>query len=396
MRGFSTARLPRIVFGEGRLAELPELVTSYGRRALLVIGSRFFAASPLFADVLEALAAAGVKCDHVEIAAEPSPAIVDQAVARFRPDRIEVVVAIGGGSVLDAAKAIAGLLPTGQSVLDHLEEVGRGIPYRGPALPLIAAPTTAGTGSEATRNAVISAPGRDGFKRSFRHDLLVPQVALVDPQLTWTCPSDVTAASGMDAITQLLEAYVSPNASPFTDPLATAGLAAAGPALVDAARAGAAPEGRPARSAMAYAALLSGICLAQAGLGAVHGLASPLGAFFPIPHGAACGTLVAAATAANIAALGDRAPGHAALSRYAEAGRALAGCGISDPEAARCDLIQRLARWTEELGMPRLGAYGVESQHVPWIVRHSRAGSMKTNPIELTDEELASILYQRL
>jgi len=396
MRGFSIARLPRIVFGEGRLVELPALIADYGARVLLVTGAPFVARSPLFAQLLAGLRTSGIESEQVEIAAEPSPAVVDAAVGRFRGDPIDVVVGIGGGSVLDAAKAIAGLLPTGRSVLDHLEEVGRDIPYRGPALPLIAVPTTAGTGSEATRNAVISVRGDQGFKRSFRHDLLVPQIALVDPQLTWTCPPEVTAASGMDAITQLLESYVSPQANPFTDPLAEAGLTAAQEALVPAVRDGATAAGRPARAAMAYAALLSGICLAQTGLGAVHGLASPLGAFFPIPHGVACGTLVAAATAANIRALQARAPQDKALTRYAHAGSRLTGISTTSAEAARSALVRQLEEWTDQLGLPRLATYGVAAHHFPQIVRHSRAGSMRTNPIGLTDEELTSILAQRL
>jgi len=226
------------------------------------------------------------------------PYKVDEAVKNYRHTGIELIVGIGGGSVLDAAKAIAGLLPYGNSVMDHLEGVGKGIEYQGPAMPFIAVPTTAGTGSEATKNAVLSRIGADGFKKSFRHDTLVPQVAIVDPDLLASCSAEIIAANGMDAFTQLLESYVSINANPITDALAISGITAFREGFfsvwenTDTAKSG--------RSQLAYAALLSGINLAQTGLGSVHGLASPLGAFFPMPHGVVCGTLVAEATAINI------------------------------------------------------------------------------------------------
>ena len=274
--------------------------------------------------------------------------------------------------------------------MDHLEGVGPELPYHGPATPFLAVPTTAGTGSEATKNAVLTAPG--GFKKSFRDDRLVAEWAIVDPDLLATCPPALIAADGLDAFTQILESFVSTRANPLTDALARSGIMAARDALPALHR----QQPAAARAPMAYASLVSGICLAQTGLGAVHGLASPLGAFFPIPHGVVCGTLVAATTASNIAALDSRAPDHPALPKYGEIGRRFAmQKGLSGPDA-RAFLVDSLRRWEAELALPRLAAYGIGESDLPRIVAASRGGSMKTNPIVLTDAELTDILACRL
>jgi alcohol dehydrogenase class IV len=306
-----------------------------------------------------------------------------------------VVAAIGGGSVLDAGKAIAGLLPSGRPVLDHLEGVGRGVPYTGPAAPLVAVPTTAGTGSEATKNAVLSERGPGGFKKSFRHERLVPRVALLDPELLATCPRPLWAADGMDAFTQLLESYVSARASPFTDALAWSGLEAFREGFWPAWE-GSHPDAAAGRGRMAYAALLSGITLAQAGLGSVHGLASPLGALFPIPHGVVCGTLVAEATAVNLRALRERTPASPALAKYARVAELLCGVPVDDPAAAGEALVARLRDWQERLELPRLSAYGMTPADLPRVVAGCRGGSMQTNPLVLTDAELSGLLEARL
>lgn len=327
------------------------------------------------------------------ITGEPSPNRVDEAVGAWRAEKIDVVVGIGGGSALDAAKAIAGLLKPGNSVMDHLEGVGPERAYSGPSTPFIAVPTTAGTGSEATKNAVLSMQGAAGFKKSFRDDKLVAEYALVDPDLLASCPPAVIAANGMDALTQLLESYVSTRAAPFTDSLAWGGMKAARDGLLalhadtgDAA----------ARERMAYAAMVSGITLAQAGLGSVHGLASPLGAFFPIPHGAACGTLVAAATRINIESLRARDPLNPALQKYAQVGRLLSKQGQLDQAEAHAVLIETLGGWTRALDLPSLTHYGVTAADIPRIVANSRGSSMKTNPLPLEDREIAAILAARL
>ncbi|UCE89549.1 MAG: iron-containing alcohol dehydrogenase [Pseudomonadota bacterium] len=392
---FNVAALPRIVFGPGRIAELPDLLRPFGKRVLIVTGARSFRTTSRWT-ALGAALESGFTRQEITVDDEPSPALVDAAVHRFGGQDIEVVVGIGGGSVLDAAKAIAGLLPFGNSVLDHLEGVGRGIAYTGPALPFIAVPTTAGTGSEATKNAVLSVRGEGGYKKSFRHDTLVPRIALVDPDLLASCPAAQVAANGMDAFTQLLESWVSLKASPFTDALAWSGMQQVARGFIDAWRGGDSHAARAGRAAMAYASLLSGITLAQAGLGSVHGLASPLGAFFPIPHGVACGTMLADATRINIAALKARAPESPALPKYAAAGRLLANRPDLDDEPARESLVAQLSEWTELMGMPRLSHYGVVDSDTDRIVADSRGSSMKTNPVVLADEEIAALIRARL
>lgn len=392
---FSVARLPEIRFGAGRIGETAEVLAQFGRKALVVTGGRSFVSTPHWARLQESLAAHGIAFETLQVTQEPSPELVDSAVTRLRDAGIDVVAGIGGGSVLDAAKAIAGLLATGNSVMDHLEGVGRGVPYAGPALPFVAVPTTAGTGSEATKNAVLSVQGSDGFKKSFRHDELVARVAIVDPDLLASCPKDLVAANGMDAFTQLLESYVSTNASPFTDALALSGLKAFRDGFWLAWEAGH-PREREGFCGTAFASLMSGITLAQAGLGSVHGLASPLGAFFPIPHGVVCGTLVADATALNIRALRQRAPQSPALKKYADISRLLADTPTAS-DAHACDaLTELLCAWTDRLQLPRLREFGVEDSHIDKVVQGSRGGSMRTNPVVLNDAELADLVRTRL
>ena len=393
---FSIAALPSLILQEGSLGRLPELIRQYGRRVLILVGRSSFSASDKWLQLQRELDAAGIHYLSFQVRGEPSPQLVDEAVAQFYSAQIEVVVGIGGGSVLDAAKAIAGLLPFGNSVLDHLEGVGKGIAYTGPSLPLIAVPTTAGTGSEATKNAVLSVQGPEGYKKSFRHDSLVPRIALLDPSLLASCPADLIAAQGMDAFTQLLESYLSIRANPFCDALALSGLQAFRQGFWPAWLGGDGDEARKGRAAMLYAAYLSGVTLAQVGLGSVHGLASPLGAFFPIPHGVVCGTLVAKATEVNIRALRNRAPHSQALIRYAEVGRLLTeNESLSDAEAAD-NLVSLLEEWTERLQLPRLSDYGVRDTDIARIVAHSRGNSMLTNPLVLTDEEIAEVVRARL
>lgn len=390
---FSLSRLPRIEFGPGALAKLPAIARSYGKRAVLVTGAGSLKKSPFWPAVTNGLKAQGMTWLHLAIPGEPSPQMVDEAVRALHSESIDVVIGIGGGSALDAAKAIAGLLKPGNSVMDHLEGVGPELPYTGPATPFIAVPTTAGTGSEATKNAVLSVQGPDGFKKSFRDEKLVAEYALVDPDLLTTCPPAVIAANGMDAFTQLLESYVSSRAAPLTDSLAWGGMKAARDGLLalytDA-------GDTVARERVAYAALVSGITLAQAGLGSVHGLAAPLGAFFPIPHGVVCGTLVATATRVNIDAMHARAANHPALEKYAQVGRLLSRQGQLNQATAHAALIDTLEAWTRTLQLPTLAHYGVTHADIPRIVANSRGSSMKTNPVHLEDGEIAAIVSARI
>jgi alcohol dehydrogenase class IV len=391
---FSVARLPRIEFGAGTRELLPSVAAQYGRRLLLVTGGRSFSDSEAGCQLIATLLAQGFQVTTFQVAGEPSPRLVDGAVARWREAAIDAVVGIGGGSVLDAAKAIAGLLKPGNSVMDHLEGVGPEKRYSGPSTPFIAMPTTAGTGSEATKNAVLSDRGENGFKKSFRDDRLVAEYAIVDPDLLAGCPPPLVAANGTDAFTQLLESFVSLRASPLTDALALSGIRAVRDGLVAWYEGG---EGAAAgREKMAYAALLSGICLAQAGLGSVHGLASPLGALFPIPHGVACGTLLAAATRCNIEVMRQRDPANVALAKYAEVGRLFRGRSDVKEDEALDFLVETLQTWTRRLDLPTLGALGVESADLPRIVADCRGSSMKTNPVELTDAEVSRLLEESL
>lgn len=391
---FSIARLPRIEFGSGRIAQLPAIAARYGRRLLLVTGGRSFTATPQWEALLLALEDAKFGTDHIRITGEPSPDEIDAVVRLYHRHAFEVVIGIGGGSVLDAAKAIAGLLKPGNSVMDHLEGVGPELPYRGPTTPFIAVPTTAGTGSESTKNAVLTRHGPDGFKKSFRDEALMAEYVIVDPDLLATCPPDLIAANGMDALTQLLESYVSARANPLTDALALTGLEAVRDGLFDWYRGA---EGAAAgRGKMALAALLSGICLAQTGLGSVHGLAQPLGSFFRIPHGVVCGTLLAAATQINCEALLAREPDHPALTKYAIIGRLLGADPGASVESACRFLVETLQEWTRLLNLPHLRELGIAETDLARIVANSRGSSMKTNPVLLSDAEIERILRMRL
>jgi alcohol dehydrogenase class IV len=390
---FSIARLPRIEFGVGQIEKLPALITPYGRTVLLVSGARSLQQSGAWRCITESLKSAKISWHAVSVTGEPSPQMVDEAVAAHQASGIDLVVGIGGGSVLDAAKAIAGLLRVGDSVMDYLEGVGPEKKYQGPAVPFIAVPTTAGTGSEATKNAVLSVAGEAGFKKSFRDERLVAEYALIDPDLLTSCPPALIAADGMDALTQLLESYVSIRANPMTDALAWSGLRAARDSLL--------PwyensgNQTDARSGMAYAALMSGITLAQTGLGSVHGLASPLGAFFPIPHGVVCGTLVTAATRINIDAMLSREPDNPALDKYAQVSELLCQQRFATQEQAWEELLKLLDAWTQRMQLPSLDNYGIGNADFARIVEHSRGSSMKTNPVVLSDEEITAVLKQR-
>lgn len=391
---FSVARLPRIEFGSGAFRRTADITEQFGKHALIVTGARSFPKSENWHQLLQQFTASNIHYEHVSIDGEPSPEMIDAAVNEYATTNIEVVVGIGGGSAMDAAKAIAGLLRVRQSVMDFLEGVGPELLYKGPAVPLIAIPTTAGTGSEATKNAVLSKQGHDGFKKSFRDDKLVAEVAIVDPDLLSSCPREVIAANGMDALTQLIESYVSIKANVFNDALGISGLRAARDGLVNLYQSAGADAA--ARERMAYASLISGINLAQTGLGSVHGLASPLGAFYPVPHGIVCGTLVATATRTNINAMLERDPDNVAIERYARVSEVLSQRRFKSTDEALDQLVELLMKWTYDLQLEKLSRYGLKSSALDHVVAHSRGSSMKTNPIVLTDEEIKSILIERM
>jgi alcohol dehydrogenase class IV len=354
-------RVPQEVhFGRGEVRKLPEIVARFGHRAFVVTGSR--SAPITLPDAV-----------RWSVHGEPEIGTADEGARLCRESGCDVVVAIGGGSVLDTAKASAALAPNGGEALDYLEGVGRGRVLERPSLPFIAVPTTAGSGSEATRNAVLRVPDVQ-VKRSLRSEFMVPRVALIDPALSESCPLPVAASAGLDALTHLIEGYVSIGAQPTTDALALKGIVLAAQGLVGLSR------GKPDVESMSLASFWGGIVLANAGLGAVHGLVAPLGGRFAVPHGVGCACLLTATMRTNIQALQERAPDSPALKRYAEIQRE-----VPDLDRLRADL-----------GMSSLGAFGLSSDQFSAVIAGSRAGSMNYNPIVLTDGELERILTDSL
>ncbi|SDG54676.1 iron-containing alcohol dehydrogenase [Propionivibrio dicarboxylicus] len=387
---FVFSRLPDIHFGAGTLARLPGLLRARGDTTLLVTGGASFRQSPAFDTLMQGLHDAGVAVEQVSVAGEPSPDFVDTVSARFRAEAPASVVSIGGGSAIDAGKAISAMLTQEGSVRDFLEgqETRR---HDGRKRPFIAVPTSSGTGAEATKNAVLSAVGPNGFKNSLRHDNFMPDVALVDPALTLGCPPAVTAACGLDALTQLLEAYVSTKASPLTDALAWSGLDAFAAGFLRACENGA--DDLDARSRMAYAALVSGIVLSQAGLGLVHGFAGPIGGRCTMPHGEVCGTLLGETTRRTLAALSaDGERQRLALDKYARVGALLAGRPARSTGEDCQALIDTLDGWIERFKLPRLGDYGLTNADFDAILSRSNG---KNSPATLNRNEMEAILQAR-
>jgi alcohol dehydrogenase class IV len=385
VKPFRFASLPEIIFRNGGLDQLPALIKLYGRDVILVTGKQSFAGSQKADSLFQKLNDEGVKFQAVKISGEPSPEDIDINVRHLSNERFDCVIGIGGGSVLDAGKAISAMMYKEESIADYLESVGS-MDHPGTKLPYIAVPTTSGTGSEATKNAVISRVGKDGFKRSLRHDKIVPDIALIDPELTLNCPADITAASGMDCFTQLIESYLSEKSSPYTDALALEGLKAVKGSLVRCVRNGSNIE---ARSGMSLAALTSGICIANAGLGVVHGFASSVGGRYNIPHGIVCGTLMASANELTVRKLRETAPDNPALEKYA-----LMGKLFLDKEGTTEDFlidafIDYLRNLTNELHLQRLGEAGVNQEDLVIIAKNTEC---KNNPVKLTSEELLEIL----
>ena len=382
---FEFATATQIVFGPGTLREAGKLAKPWGRRALVVTGGTPSRAVTL----LQLLEAEGITTATFPVAQEPTVKTVVDGLAAARSCGAEMVIGFGGGSVIDAAKAIAGLYTNPGEPLDYLEVVGAGRPLGQPSLPWMAIPTTAGTGAEVTRNAVLAVPERK-VKVSLRSPHLLARIALVDPQLTHDLPPVVTAATGMDALTQLLEAYVGNRANPMTDALCRAGLPMVAKALP---RVWRNPADAPAREELSLGALWSGIALANAGLGAVHGFAGPLGGMFSAPHGAVCAALLAPVMRANIEALRARSPDHAALRRYDEIACWLTdGAGVGAEEGVR--FIESLVT---ELRIPKLGTFGlIKDLSSDIVVQAQHASSMKANPVVLTPVELAGALSAAL
>ena len=383
---FNLSATPTIHFGVNKIKSLPELIAGFGNKALLVTGKSSFIKSFIAIELFNDLEAYRINNKVIQIEGEPSPEQVDQAVHEYRNWKPEVVVAIGGGSVMDAGKAISAMLCEGGSIVDFLEGVGTHL-STGNKVPLIAVPTTAGTGSETTKNAVITQFGEHGFKKSLRHDNYIPNVALVDPQLTVGCPPSITAASGMDAFTQLLESYLSVNSSPITDALALEGIGLIVRSLERAVEKG---DDLNARAGMSYAAMLSGITLSNAGLGVVHGFAQPLGSLFPIPHGVVCGTLMAAANRITVQLLRKKKDIRT-LNKYYQVATLLTS--EKDQTTAIDQLLDELDRLTLKFKLPLLSSFGITEEDFPIIIKNT---GLKYHPIDLSTADLKRILKQRL
>jgi len=393
MNPFAFSGIPGIVFGPGEFRRVHRIVKEMGNHVLVVTGASSLELSGKWEELEGGLAKETIRYSRVTLQGEPSPDFVDDTVSRFRDQGIQIVLAVGGGSVVDAGKGISAMLTQETSVYEFLEGIGSRT-YNGESLPFVAVPTTSGTGSEATKNAVLSKVGPQGFKKSIRHDRFVPDVAVIDPELMLSCPPEVSAACGMDAFTQLLESYVSTRASPFTDALAYSGISFLKDSLVPVCTAEG--ESIEKRAAMAYASLVSGMTLANAGLGVVHGLASPIGGLFSIPHGVVCGTLVGAETRVNIEKLRGLEQGNrVALRKYAEIGALLSGKAFRQEEIHLCCdlLIERIDGWIETLAIPRLSRYGIRASDLDRI---ARSAGNKNNPVALSAEEIKDLLLMRL
>jgi alcohol dehydrogenase class IV len=388
INSFHFGRLPRIFFGKGKISEIQGIMRGYGREVLLVTGKSSFMNSQYGAMLLSSFEENGIAVNRIIISSEPTPERIDEAVLFCRFRKPDVVIAIGGGSVMDAGKAISAMLTQTGSVFDYLEGVGSKEPV-GSKVPFIAIPTTSGTGSEATKNAVISVVGENGFKRSLRHDNFVPDIAIVDPELTLNCPPDITAASGMDCFTQLTEAFLSDKSNQYTDALAIEGLKAVKSSLAGCVNDGTDIE---ARTGMSFAALTSGICLANAGLGVVHGFASSIGARYIIPHGLICGTLMAVSNELNISMLRKSGKNPEALKKYAELGELFLDVKNKANDYYIDGFIAYLQKITSELHLPGLKEAGVREEDFEEICRST---DCKNNPVMLSKDELREILTKR-
>lgn len=381
---FEFATATRIVFGAGAIREAGPAAKPMGRRALLVTGRPPNFAAPL----LDQLSAHGIACVPFSVDCEPTVAVVRQGVNLASSESCDMVIGFGGGSSLDAGKAIAAMITNGGDLLDHLEVIGGGAPLDRPSAPFIAIPTTAGTGSEVTRNAVLASP-QHKFKASLRSPFMLPRLALVDPELACDLPSAITASTGLDALTQLIEPYVSCRANPMTDGICLEGMRYAARSLR---RAWADGRDIAARTDMALASLMGGLALANAGLGVVHGFAAPIGGMFSAPHGAVCAALLPHGMRINISALRAH-DAIEAVERYAAVARIL----TRQTDAAPEDGPAWVARLCREMGIPGLGSYGVGATDVAVLVeKASCASSMKGNPIVLSAPELIEVVTAAL
>ncbi len=380
---FEFASPSRIIFGEGSLSKVSEIAPGFGRKALIVTGK----GSVPMDTLLACLDSVGVAWEIFRVGREPDVPLIQAGVAQGKVIKCDQIIGFGGGSSLDSAKAIAALMTNPGNLLDYLEVIGEGKKIPEPPTPMIAIPTTAGTGTEVTRNAVIASPEHH-VKVSMRSLMMIPTVAIVDPELTYTMPPSVTASTGMDALIQVIEAYVSNRANPMTDVISKEGIRLGAKSLLAAYQDG---ENRDARRDMALTSLFGGLALANGGLGAVHGFAGPIGGMFHAPHGAICASLIPYVMKYNVKTLKELAGGEAVRMRYAEIAQWLTG----DVNAEIEDGVTWIAELAETLHIPGLRAFGIEKSDFQRIVeKASVSSSMQKNPIKLDESILESILNE--
>lgn len=383
---FNIAGLPKIYFGAGSFAALPEIIASFGGDALIFIGGNSLKNSGRLKALALLLNQAQIRYTVVSVRDEPTPDAVDAVVAGFRQAPVDVVIAIGGGSVIDFGKAVSAMLAADGSVRDYLEGVGTKNPS-GAKVPFIAVPTTAGTGSETTKNAVVC-DRKEGYKKSLRHDAYTPDVAVVDPELTLTLPPHVTIACGLDAVSQLIESYTATKADPSIDTLTLKALSLSAESLLPLALGE--RNDIVFRAKMSFAAMVSGIALSRSGLGAVHGIAGPMGGLFPVPHGVACGKLLFPVMSFVVKKIIDE--NHvAAQKRFANIGKVFAGNTGKDEDYTRdCEqFLGVLDTWTRTLKLPQLSRFGMTAVHMEKIMD---IADSKNSPALLTRENMKVIL----
>ncbi|MFN8380699.1 MAG: iron-containing alcohol dehydrogenase [Anaerolineales bacterium] len=385
MSAFEFATANRIMFGAGKLNELGNQLKGRTKRLLLVRGN----SSDAIPRVREILSAQGILFDEFSLHGEPTADIASEGASFALMHGCDMVIGLGGGSVLDAGKAIAALVTNLGNVFDYLEVIGKGQPLVNAPLPFIAIPTTAGTGTEVTRNAVLGSPAH-GVKVSLRSPMMLPSLAIVDPELTYGLPPEITASSGLDALTQLIEPFVSVKANPMTDAICREGIRHAAKSLRTVYHNGADAS---AREGMSLASLFGGLALANAALGAVHGFAGPLGGMLNAPHGAICAKLLPLVMEVNIKVLETRHVGHMAIERYTEIARIVTG----DNQASAYDGVEWVRNLVRDLNIPSLSVHGMSETHIPEAVQKTlNASSYKGNPIPLSEGELSEILERAL
>ncbi len=382
---FEFATANRILFGNGALSRVAPLVQDMGSKALVVMGNSIQRVIPL----LEQLKVRRIDYVTFSVPGEPTTELIDAALEKARAAEIDVIIGLGGGSVIDAGKAISALMTNPGNVMRYLEVIGDGKPLTQAPLPYIAIPSTAGTGTEVTKNAVLLSK-QHRVKVSLRHNLMIPDVAVIDPQLTYSMPPEVTASTGLDALTQLIEPYVSNKANPLTDALCREGIQRAARSLPLVFKNG---DNAAARQDMCLASLFGGLALANAKLGAVHGFAGPLGGLFDAPHGAICARLLPFVMQTNIQALQERQPESPILERYLD----IAKWVTNNPDAHLQDAVSWAFDLIEQLHIPSLSQYGMTADDIAVAVdKGKNASSMKGNPLPLTDKELQDILTQAI